>query len=129
MLQQNMHAGQVRGLDFNPLQHNLLASGATDGEVHMMHAINCNRYSPYPQIFIWDLTNPTKPYSPGARSQKLEDITTLSWNRAVSYILATASNNGYTVVWDLRNRREIIKLAHPGGRKPIMGVAWNPDSV
>ncbi|KAJ3056979.1 protein transport protein S31 [Rhizophlyctis rosea] len=110
MLQQSMHAGQVRGLDFNPLQHNLLASGATDGE-----------------IFIWDLTNPTKPYSPGARSQKLEDITTLSWNRVVPHILATASNNGYTVVWDLRNRREIIKLAHPGGRKPIMGVAWNPD--
>ncbi|KAJ3030236.1 protein transport protein S31 [Rhizophlyctis rosea] len=110
MLQQSMHAGQVRGLDFNPLQPNLLASGATDGE-----------------IFIWDLGNPTKPYSPGARSQKLEDITTLSWNRVVAHILATASNNGYTVVWDLRNRREIIKLAHPGGRKPIMGVAWNPE--
>ncbi|KAJ3290152.1 protein transport protein S31 [Borealophlyctis nickersoniae] len=110
LMRQSTHTGQVRGLDFNPLQSNLLASGATDGE-----------------IFIWDLNNPTKPYSPGARSAKLEDVTALSWNRVVAHILATGSNNGYTVVWDLRNRREIIQLAHPGGRKPIMGVAWNPE--
>ncbi|KAJ3111982.1 protein transport protein S31 [Phlyctochytrium bullatum] len=83
------------------------------------------------QIFIWDLKNPTNnPYSPGTRSQKLEDVTTLAWNRQVVYILATASNNGNTVIWDLRNRREVITLTHPGGRRPpITGIAWNPDNV
>ncbi|KAJ3413614.1 protein transport protein S31 [Chytridiales sp. JEL 0842] len=111
LMKNNSHKGPVRGLDFNPVDVKFLASGATDGEV-----------------FIWDLTNPTKPYSPGARSMKLEDITTLSWSRHHFYILATASNNGNTVLWDLRNRRELPSLSHPGGRRTITGVAWNPDN-
>ncbi|KAI8905569.1 WD40-repeat-containing domain protein [Gorgonomyces haynaldii] len=103
------HAGPVRGLNFNPLQPQL-ASGGPDGE-----------------ILIWDL-NEFKSFEPGARSQRLEDITTLAWNRQVPHILATASNNGYTVVWDLRNRKEILKLPYPGGRRPITAVSWNPDA-
>ncbi|KAL2920129.1 protein transport protein S31 [Polyrhizophydium stewartii] len=110
LLRQAAHGGPIRGLDFNPLQGNLLATGATDAE-----------------ISIWDMNNLGKSYSPGARSQRLEDITSLSWNRQVPHILATASNNGYTVVWDLRNRKEIVKLAYPGGRKPITAIAWHPD--
>lgn len=81
------------------------------------------------QIFIWDLTNPNKPYSPATRSTKLEDVTCVAWNRQVAHILASASNNGYTVIWDLRNRRELIQLAHPGGRKGITSISWNPDLV
>ncbi|TPX44564.1 hypothetical protein SeLEV6574_g04428 [Synchytrium endobioticum] len=114
ILQTAAHTGPVRGLDFNPSQPNLLASAATDGE-----------------IFVWDLTNPTRPYSPGNRSARLEDITALSWNRHAAHIMATSSNNGYTVVWDLRNKREVTQLRHlgsgPGGRVPVSGVAWNPD--
>lgn len=72
------------------------------------------------------MTNPTKPYTPGTKSQRLEDITTLAWNRQVAYILATASNNGSTVLWDLRHKKELITLTHPGGRKPITALAWNP---
>ncbi|TPX63442.1 hypothetical protein SpCBS45565_g06633 [Spizellomyces sp. 'palustris'] len=109
LMRHSIHGGPVRGLDFSPVQGNLLASGATDGE-----------------IYIWDLTNPTKPYTPGAKSQRLEDVSTLAWNRQVAYILGTASNNGYTVLWDLRHKKEIITLAHPGGRKPITALAWNP---
>jgi protein transport protein SEC31 len=110
ILKNTVHSGAVRGLDFNPLQSNLLATGAADAEV-----------------FIWDLTNPTKPYSPGNKSSRLEDVNAVSWNRQVAHILATASTNGYTVIWDLRNRRELIQLAHPGGRKAITAVSWNPD--
>ncbi|TPX35765.1 hypothetical protein SmJEL517_g02007 [Synchytrium microbalum] len=114
ILRKAAHSGPVRGLDFNPSQANLLASAATEGE-----------------IFVWDLTNPALPYSPGNRSQRLEDITALSWNRHAAHILATSSNNGYTVVWDLRNKREVTQLRHlgsgPGGRVPVSGVAWNPD--
>ncbi|KAJ1341698.1 hypothetical protein BSLG_003719 [Batrachochytrium salamandrivorans] len=106
----SVHGGPVRGLDFNPLHTNLLASGATDGE-----------------ISIWDL-NTTKSYAPGARSQRLDNVTALSWNRQVPHILASASNSGYTVVWDLRNRKEIIQLSYPGGRKPVTSLAWNPDT-
>ncbi|KAI9013119.1 hypothetical protein BC832DRAFT_590078 [Gaertneriomyces semiglobifer] len=110
LMKHTVHRGPVRGLDFSPVQTNLLASGATDGE-----------------IYIWDMTNPTKPFTPGAKSQRLEDITALAWNRQVAYILGTASNNGATVLWDLRHKKELIALAHPGGRKPITALAWNPD--
>ncbi|KAJ3404897.1 hypothetical protein CcCBS67573_g03486 [Chytriomyces confervae] len=105
------HKGPVRGLDFNAVDSKFIASGAADGE-----------------LFVWDLTNPAKPYSPGARSNRLEDITAVAWNRMYHYILASASNNGNTVIWDLRNRNEIAAFSHPGGRKQISSIAWNPDS-
>ncbi|KAJ3305033.1 protein transport protein S31 [Kappamyces sp. JEL0829] len=110
VLRSTNHSGPVRGLHFNPSQSHLLASGATDGE-----------------IFIWDLNQLNKPYAPGARSQRLEDVTCLAWNKEVPHILASGSSNGYTVVWDLRNRKELIKIPYPGGRKPVTCVAWNPD--
>ncbi|KAJ3252470.1 protein transport protein S31 [Boothiomyces macroporosus] len=103
-------SGPVRGLDFNPITTNLLASGALDGE-----------------IFIWDLNQVNSPYEPGARSQRLEDVTALAWNKQVSYILASGSSNGYSVIWDLRNRKELIKINNPNGRKPITAISWNPD--
>jgi protein transport protein SEC31 len=107
-----IHSGPVTGLHFNPIDTHLLASGASDGE-----------------LFIWDLNALTKPYAPGARSQRLEDITVLSWNRQFPHILACGSNNGYSIVWDLRHRKEILKLPYPGGRRPITSIAWNPDAV
>ncbi|KAJ3138152.1 protein transport protein S31 [Physocladia obscura] len=105
------HKGPVRGVDFNTVDSKFLASGATDGE-----------------LFVWDLTNPTKPYSPGNRSIRLDDVTAVAWNRMYHYILASASNNGNTVIWDLRNRNEIAAFSHPGGRRQISSIAWNPDS-
>ncbi|KAJ1936198.1 protein transport protein S31, partial [Linderina pennispora] len=71
------HTGAVGGLEFNPFQSNLMASGASNGEV-----------------FIWDIVNEYKSYSPGARSQRIENVTDLSWNNQVQHILATASNTG-----------------------------------
>ncbi|KAF9926504.1 protein transport protein S31 [Linnemannia zychae] len=124
---QTNHSGPVRGLHFNPFQQNLLASAASNGEV-----------------FIWDLGNLTKPYTPGSRSSKLEDITCVAWNNHVQHILATSSTTGYTVVWDLKSKREVLTLSYPGasvggmgsmgnlgqmaaGRRGITAVAWNPD--
>jgi protein transport protein SEC31 len=69
-----------------------------------------------------------KPFVPGQKSQFLEDVTCLAWNRqpTVPHILASGSNNGYTVIWDLRAQRDIIKLQSPT-RKPVSSIAWNPD--
>ena len=36
IMRQASHGGPIRGLDFNPIQPNLLASGATDGEVILL---------------------------------------------------------------------------------------------
>jgi protein transport protein SEC31 len=123
------HKGPVRGLDFNPIQTNLLASGAVAGEV-----------------FIWDIKDPSKPYAPTTqKSNKLDEITSVGWNQQVQYVLAGASTSGYTVVWDLRGKREVVSLAYGGGagtgqtslsgsmavggRRGMSDIAWHPDNV
>ncbi|KAF8837870.1 hypothetical protein BDN67DRAFT_997921 [Paxillus ammoniavirescens] len=130
ILRNTSHAGPVRGLDFNPTQTNLLSSGAIGGEV-----------------YIWDLNDPSKPYSPtpGTRSTKLDEITSVAWNQQVQYVLAGASGTGYTVVWDLRGKREVVALAYGGGagtlggavgsgmavggRRGMSAIAWHPDNA
>ena len=116
ILRNTTHQGSVRGLDFNPIQTNLLSSGATNGEVGL-HASYTNirlNKTVTTQIYIWDLKDPSKPYSPGTRSSKLDEITSLAWNRQVQHVLASSSSTGYTVVWDLRNKREVVALAYGG---------------
>ncbi|KAI6026643.1 hypothetical protein BKA83DRAFT_95000 [Pisolithus microcarpus] len=128
ILRNTNHTGPIRGLDFNPVQTNLLCSGAVNGE-----------------IYVWDLNDPSKPYSPapGSRSNKVDEITCVSWNQHVQYILAGASSTGYTVVWDLRGKREVVALAYGGGtgtlggavgsamavggRRGMSAIAWHPD--
>ncbi|KAG9311858.1 hypothetical protein JVU11DRAFT_8110 [Chiua virens] len=130
VLRNTIHTGPVRGLDFNPVQTNLLSSGAISGEV-----------------YIWDLNDPSKPYSPtpGNRSSKLDEITSVAWNHQVQYVLAGASSSGYSVVWDLRGKREVVALAYGGGagtlggavgtgmavggRRGMSAIAWHPDNA
>ena len=101
------------------------------------------------QVYIWDLKDPSKPYSPtpGARSTKLDEITSVAWNQQVPSVLAGASTTGYTVVWDLRGKREVVALAYgggagtmagrnmstsgmaAGGRRGMSAIAWHPDNV
>ncbi|RXW21982.1 hypothetical protein EST38_g3860 [Candolleomyces aberdarensis] len=120
------HTGPVRGLDFNPIQNSLLASGGVGGEV-----------------YIWDLKDPSKPYTPtpGSRSTKLDEMTSVKWNQQVQYVLAGASSTGYTVVWDLRGKREVVALTYSGngggggpgglggGRRGMSDIAWHPDNA
>ncbi|KAJ6498125.1 hypothetical protein C8R47DRAFT_319944 [Mycena vitilis] len=117
IMRNSTHTGPIRGLDFNPIQTSLIASGAVSGEV-----------------YIWDLHSPAKPYTPtpGARSTKLDEMTSVAWNRQVQYVLAGASNTGYTVVWDLRGKREVVALAYGGGGGSGGGMSdikWHPDNA
>ncbi|KAJ3561102.1 hypothetical protein NP233_g10405 [Leucocoprinus birnbaumii] len=132
ILRNTTHTGPVRGLDFNPIQSSLLASGGVSGEV-----------------YIWDLKDPSKPYTPtpGTRSTKLDEITSVAWNQQVQYVLAGSSSTGYTVVWDLRGKREVVALAYGGGagtlagqvatggglavggRRGMSDIAWHPDNA
>jgi hypothetical protein len=101
------------------------------------------------KVYIWDLKDPSKPYTPtpGSRSTKLDEITSVAWNQQVQYVLAGSSSTGYTVVWDLRGKREVVALAYGGGagtlagqvaaggglavggRRGMSDIAWHPDNV
>ncbi|QRV96080.1 transporter protein Sec31 [Ceratobasidium sp. AG-Ba] len=107
LLQNQTHTGPVRALHFNPLQPSLLSSGSSIGS----------------ELYIWDLKNPSTPYTPGARSQRLD------------------------VVWELRGKREVVGLQYGGGgvggggppgagpagsgglRRGMSYVAWDPDNA
>jgi protein transport protein SEC31 len=115
--------------------------------LYLLRGVSTERYffpdvlSSYPycsQVYIWDLKDPSKPYSPGTRSSKLDEVSALAWNNQVPHVLATSSGTGYTVVWDLRGKREVVALAYGGGasgtqagsgRRGMSDVAWHPDNV
>ncbi|KAM4707945.1 protein transport protein Sec31A isoform 3-T3 [Discoglossus pictus] len=108
--QQDKHTGPVRALDVNGFQTNLVASGANESE-----------------IYIWDLNNFAAPMTPGAKSQPLEDISCISWNRQVQHILASTSPSGRATVWDLRKNEPILKVSDHSNRMHCSGMAWHPD--
>ncbi|XP_016068565.1 PREDICTED: protein transport protein Sec31A isoform X4 [Miniopterus natalensis] len=108
--QNDKHTGPVRALDVNIFQTNLVASGANESE-----------------IYIWDLNNFATPMTPGAKTQPLEDISCIAWNRQVQHILASASPSGRATVWDLRKNEPIIKVSDHNNRMHCSGLAWHPD--
>ena len=76
----------VRTVEFNPHKKNLLASGGSE-------------------VLIQDISQLKKPtkFKPGEPNfHEGHRITSISWNRVVSHILASASENGKIVVWDLK---------------------------
>ncbi|XVF22908.1 hypothetical protein REPUB_Repub12eG0211300 [Reevesia pubescens] len=107
------HRGPVRGLEFNAIAPNLLASGADDGE-----------------ICIWDMAAPAQPshFPPlkGSGSAAQGEISFLSWNSKVQHILASTSYNGTTVVWDLRKQKPVISFADSVRRRCSV-LQWHPD--
>ncbi|KAI8087927.1 WD40-repeat-containing domain protein [Gilbertella persicaria] len=109
VLRHSAHAGTLQALDFNTLQTHLLASAGSQSEV-----------------YIWDLEHPSTPFTPGARSSKMDHIVSVAWNCQVQHIVSTASTNGYTVVWDLRNKREVMTLVGQQ-QNSISSIAWHPD--
>ncbi|XP_022756857.1 protein transport protein SEC31 homolog B-like isoform X2 [Durio zibethinus] len=107
------HRGPVRGLEFNFIAPNLLASGADDGE-----------------ICIWDLAAPAQashfPPLRGSGSAAQGEISFLSWNSKVQHILASTSYNGTTVVWDLKKQKPVISFADSVRRRCSV-LQWHPD--
>ncbi|XP_037918625.1 protein transport protein Sec31A isoform X1 [Hermetia illucens] len=106
---QDKHSGPIRGLDFNPFQHFLLASVASESE-----------------IFIWDLNNTSTPMAPGTKTQPLEDVQNVAWNKQVQHILASVFSTR-CVIWDLRKNEQIIKLSDTQSRVRWSSIQWHPD--
>ncbi|KAH9094474.1 hypothetical protein LEN26_018312 [Aphanomyces euteiches] len=110
------HKGPVNALQFNPhadMSH-LLASGGGDGEVYVMSLEKLNA----PQVYTPGGANFTA--TPG------NEITCLAWNTQVPHILASGSQSGSTVVWDMKSKKPWCELKDMS-RAPVSCVAWNPN--
>ena len=125
-----IHSGvSVGSIEFNPHKKNLLASG---GAEVLIQDISANIKAP--SVFKPGVPN----YHEGSR------ITSISWNRIVPHILASASENGKIVVWDLKVNKSIFNFTEPsssGGMDDYFGGAetkqtlpsretqmmWNPE--
>lgn len=63
---------------------------------------------------------------PGTKTQPLEDILSVSWNKQVQHILASTFPSK-CVIWDLRKNEPIIKLTDTVSRIRWKVVAWHPE--
>lgn len=109
----SIHKGPVKSLQFNPISDNILVSGGSNG-----------------QIFIWNIENfQEQPFSPGQAMTPMDEITCVAWNNSVGHIFASTGNGGYTSVWDLKTKREVLHLQYTapnGSRASFSHVAWHP---
>eukprot|EP00602_Paraphysomonas_sp_CaronLab_P004721 CAMPEP_0185020746 /NCGR_PEP_ID=MMETSP1103-20130426/3384_1 /TAXON_ID=36769 /ORGANISM="Paraphysomonas bandaiensis, Strain Caron Lab Isolate" /LENGTH=1052 /DNA_ID=CAMNT_0027551833 /DNA_START=113 /DNA_END=3271 /DNA_ORIENTATION=+ len=110
------HTGAIHGLQFNPHRESshLLASGGSDGEVYVMSLDRPDT----PNVFI--------PAPPPNNAKHTADITKVAWNTQVAHIMASSSQNGSCIVWDLRQKKAWCELREPSGCC-ISDIAWNPD--
>ena len=95
----NIHNGvPVTTIEFNPHKKNLLASGGSE-------------------VLIQDIQGNIKQpnvFKPGVPNHHMGSrITSISWNRVVPHILASASENGKIVVWDLKVNKSIFTFTEP----------------
>ena len=42
------------------------------------------------EIYIWDVNKTTAPMTPGPKSQPMDDVRCIAWNRQVQHILASS---------------------------------------
>lgn len=104
------HKGAVKSLQFNPQEPHILVTGGLHGE-----------------IFIWDTKAWTEPLVPGKAMTPMDEITAVAWNNNVSHIFASTSNGGFTSIWDLKSKREVLHLLYSArGRAEFSSVAWHP---
>ncbi|XP_020585788.1 protein transport protein SEC31 homolog B isoform X2 [Phalaenopsis equestris] len=103
------HTGPVRGLEFNPHEPKLLASGADEGE-----------------LCLWDLENPSEPMLFPSLKGAQTEISFVSWNLKFQHILASTSYNGMTVVWDLKQQKQVTSISDSTRRRCSV-LQWNPE--
>ena len=82
------------------------------------------------EFVVLSLESPTKPtmyFSSFESNEAIKGapITNISWNPQVSHIVASATGDGFVVVWDLRQKKKWCEIrCEPG--VPVSALAWNP---
>ncbi|EGR27630.1 hypothetical protein IMG5_192850 [Ichthyophthirius multifiliis] len=109
----------VNTIEYNSLKPNLIAMGAEDVLV-----VDISK----------DVTNPDiiSPGEPNYHEGSI--ITSISWNKKVPHILASASNNGVAVVWNLKTSQVSFQIndnsnfqLQSQSQKRHLSLAWNPE--
>jgi len=55
-------------------------------------------------------------------------ITSVTWNKKVTHILASASTDSTVAVWDLKSNRSIFDFCSDEGEdERQIEISWNPD--
>ena len=73
---------------------------------------------------LWHLSKGRRLLPCSSRHRRLNaakhsaEVTRVAWNSQVSHILATASQSGATIVWDLRQKKPWCELTGRGFRGP-----------
>jgi len=110
---QPVHKGQVNCVEFHPLKPNLMATCGSDSEVKIVNVENPSA----PSIFEPSSSN----------KHQGSEVLCCAWNRVVPHILCSCSNTGTTVVWDLKQKKEVISFQDPASRLRCACVAWHPE--
>ena len=112
--EQALFSTPVQAVEFNPFKSNLIAAGG-GSEVLIM---NIERNISSPEIF-----------SPGTPNlHQGSTISSVSWNKKVQHILASASLNGLTVVWDLKTNKPIFNFQDSSiTYNRNISLSWNPE--
>jgi len=105
------HKGAVNRVEFHPLNNLMVTCG--DSEVKIVN-----------------LENPSQPstFEPSTSNKHVgSEVLSCAWNRVVPHILCSCSNTGTTVVWDLKQKKEVISFQDPASRLRCSSVAWHPE--
>lgn len=94
--------------EWNNLKNNFLAFGGTD-----VLLLNVGKDPSDPEI-----SKPGKK-NPHAKSY----VTSVSWNREVPHILASASENGLVALWDIKTNNSIFQFKDSGASSGDRNVA------
>ncbi|KRX05918.1 WD40-repeat-containing domain [Pseudocohnilembus persalinus] len=106
----------IETLQYNPLKPNLIAIG---GEYVFIMDIQLVDGAIDPNFFQPDISN-----NPHENST----VTAVSWNQKIPHILASASQNGITVIWDLKTNKPIKSFGgNASGELQNVSLAWSPD--
>lgn len=106
------HRGQVIDFDFNPFFNNLIASGDDLGSV-----------------FVWGIPNEGLTENISDPLIELEGVHDKSVNNILfhptaSHVLATASTDCGTKLFDVEHEKEVWSFSHP---EPVFHLAWNDE--
>lgn len=72
-----------------------------------------------------DTPNVFLPAPPPNQTKHTSEISKVAWNTQVAHIVASASNNGSVIVWDLRQKKPWCELREQN-RSPVSDICWNP---